>query len=259
MVAYTGALLALAAAGAHRPSGFLKGLALVAIYSAADLLWNRAVGGAWQLPLSSWISGFILAAVAVPEPGWGLVVALPLLAVSTKHFLHFGKMRHLFNPAASALVIAGLVAPTVSWWGVAWGWPAVVATALVGLFILWRQQRWHTALAFFAAFLPLSAVAHLWGGGEWAALSGLVKILVTDGVTVFFASVMLIEPVTSYFPTWKQRTFYGALVGALAAAAAVAIGFLTNTNLDPLLVGLLLGNLIAGLLFLPSVPKKVVV
>jgi hypothetical protein len=258
MVGYTSLLFALAALGTRHPLYFLNGLAIVAIYSSADLLWTRAAGGSWRLPISSWISGFILAIVTLPNPSAALVVLLPLLAAATKHLLHFGKMRHLFNPAASALVIASFFAPAVSWWGASWGRPAILATALVGLFILWRQARWHTAVAFLLAFLPLSAFGYLFGGGAAASLYGILKILVTDGVTIFFASVMLIEPVTSYFPTRRQRTVYGALVGVFAAASAYLIGRFANLNLDPLLTGLLLGNLVAGLAFLPPAPKKVI-
>lgn len=256
MVVYTAALLAFAAFGTHHPARFLNGLGIVAVYSLADLLWNRAVSGRWSVPVSSFISGFILAIVALPVPGLAVIVILPLIAATTKHLLHFGRSRHVFNPAASALAVVCLFMPAVSWWGASWGNPAIIVVAAIGAFILWRQQRWHTALAFFAIFLPLSCLAALLGGGLPSSLPGLLQILVFDGVTIFFASVMLIEPVTSYFPTRRQRTVYGALVGLFAAAASFALSRLANTNLDPLLVGLLLGNLTASLLFLPKAEKR---
>jgi len=256
MVAYTAALLAFAGFGTDHPERFFNGLAIVVVYSLADLLWNRAASGVWSVPVSSFISGFILAIVAMPIPGLPAIIILPLVAATTKHLLHFGKTRHVFNPAASALTAVCLFMPVVSWWGASWGTPAMAAVALVGAFILWRQQRWHTALAFFAVFLPLSCLASLLGGGSFAALPSLLRILVSDGVTVFFATVMLIEPVTSYFPTRRQRTIYGALVGLFAAGASFALSRLANINLDPLLFGLLLGNLTASLLFLPQAEKR---
>ena len=69
------------------------------------------------------------------------------------------------------------------------------------------------------------------------------------GPIVFFSTVMLVEPITSGFSARKQRAIYGFLCGFFAITVQVVITF-NKINLDPLITGLLLGNLTASLLFL---------
>ncbi|HEY4497336.1 MAG TPA: hypothetical protein VJC20_01085 [Candidatus Paceibacterota bacterium] len=70
---------------------------------------------------------------------------------------------------------------------------------------------------------------------------------------------MLIEPITSSISLPWHRIFYGASVAVFAglltygASAAAGAWFLW---LDPLIGGLLFGNLVSGVLFLP---RRVVV
>jgi Na+-translocating ferredoxin:NAD+ oxidoreductase RnfD subunit len=260
MAAYLGLLFTFSVIMRGNIVWFVKGIAIVALYSAFDLIWTKIRDRIWYLPVSSWISGCILCIVALPNPPWTLIVVLPLIAVAAKHLLHFGKSRHVFNPAASAMVVASIFVPTVSWWAVSWGNIPLAIVSVVGLFILWRQQRWHTVLAFVASFalslwmLTLVTMHTLAITDLWTFL----RIILTDGTTVFFMTVMLIEPITSGFPTRWQRTVYGALVGIFAVFIPFVLAKFAPTNIDPLLLGLLAGNLVAGLVFLPRKAKRAV-
>lgn len=238
MVAYLAALLLVSAVGVRDWSLIARGVVIVALYSAADLLVTKRREGIWYLPSSAWISGLILALVLSPSARWWEVVAAPLLASASKHLLRF-RRRHVFNPAATALVILGTVSPdrgAISWWGASWGLLPLVIIVASGLVTIVRVKRWQQALAFLAVYLGANSALLLARGGTVAGLPGLLL----DGTLFFFATVMLIEPVTTaYQPVWI-RPWFGAAVGALAVLFSLP-GVPTRIP-DPLLAALLVGN-----------------
>lgn len=264
MVVYVGVILVVSAFALGSSERLLKGLLIVILYAAFDLLWTYARDRIWYLPVSSWISGFILSIVAIDAPSFILIILLPLLAVFSKQVLHFGKNRHIFNPASFGMAFIAFFVPSISWWGVAWSTndrgtlPIIIALSLVGIFILWRQSRWHVTLPFLASYAVFLFLNFLFAGIPLGDVFGFLKTQFLDGTTIFFATVMLIEPLTSTFPQKRDRIVYGALVGFLAVLAtyAVSIPFVSAltfaNNIDPLVFGLLLGNLAASLAFLPS-------
>lgn len=266
MVAYLGGLLAFSSLMLGVPDRLWKGLAIVILYAAYDLAWTYIRDRVWYTPVSSWISGLILSLVAIPAPRIGLIVVLPLVAVTFKHLFHLGKNRHLLNPAAIAMAVMALFEPAVSWWGVTWStveWgriPLAIVT-VVGAFILWRQSRWHVALPFLASYAVFLAILFLWGGIALADVPSFLKPQIIDGTTIFFATVMLIEPLTSMFSTARQRVTYGVLVGFFAVFITYLAQFAAEQGRnwerqDPLVYGVLLGNLTASLFFLKSVRRQ---
>ena len=255
MVAYLGFLLITASLALQRPMFLLKGAVIVALYSLFDLLWTRLRDRVWYLPVSSWISGLVLSIVAMPAPPVFLMIVLPFLAVASKQLLHFGKNRHIFNPATFAVTAVTLFAPAAAWWAVTWSTTPLLIVAVVGLFILWRQTRWHVTFTFLGVYALLSAVVFLGGGAKIELLPGALRALLLQGNLLFFSTVMLIEPITSSFPTRNKRMVYGAMVGAFAVLATTVSQYVTLPFVDPILVGLLSGNLIASLLFLKAPPK----
>lgn len=258
MVAYLGVWLVVSSLYVRHPTRLLAGVLIVLVYSALDLAWTRLQHRVWYLPVSSWISALILALVGLANLSVLQLVLLPFLAVASKHLLRLGKARHIWNPAAFALGLLGLFTPATSWWAVSWGPLPLIVVLLAGCLILWRLGRWQIAAAFFMGYAVLPALIYLGGGGQfWAALN-MFSALLFDGTALFFVTVMLIEPVTSSFPKRLQRWAYGFLVGGLATAISALVPALGGVSLDPLITGLLLGNLAAGLLFLPSRPAAVV-
>lgn len=269
MVVYVGAVLVIASFVFGSTERLWKGLLVVLLYAAFDLLWTYTRDRAWYLPVSSGISGFILSVVAAPAPSLPLLVALPFLAVFSKRVLHFGKMRHVFNPASFAMAVVGFLVPSISWWGVAWNtsrwgtFPIITAVSLVGIFILWRQSRWHVILPFFASYALFLAFNFSLSGIPLQNLLTFLRLQLVDGTTIFFATVMLIEPFTSTFPQKRDQMVYGALVGFLAVFVTYLVSLPIVSalpfanNVDPLIFGLLLGNLTASLLFLPAKPERI--
>lgn len=226
-----------------KASNILIGLLILVIYVIGDVIWTYLRDKIWYFPLSSLLSGCILSLVALPFNNLAIAAILPILAVSGKQLIHFGKMRHIFNPASLAMAIVSLFTPIISWWGVVWGNPVFWTVLLLGIFILWRQSAWHKTLPFLAAYSIMLAIVSLASSHGAVDISKLFDRQIFDGRLIFFSTVMLIEPVTSTFPSKKQRIFYGISVGIFAA-------LLTHFKIDSLIIGLLLGNLLSSLLFL---------
>lgn len=251
MVGYLGLLLVYSSLTLNQPLWIWRGVLIVILYSGSDLLWTRLRDKTWYLPTSSWISGLILSLVAMPDAPLYFIILFPVVAVAGKQLLHFGKMRHVFNPASFSMAMFAFLAP-VAWWGVVGDLPLVIAIALAGLFIVWRQERWQTVGSFFVTFATLLSIYSLWkGAGLSEILLGLLMVFL-NGFIVFFATVMLIEPITSGFPTRNAKIMYGALVGLFAWIFTLFAGLIPHAQIDPLIIGLLLGNFICAMSFLPS-------
>lgn len=263
MVIYLGGLLIFSGFYLKFPERILSGFGIVALYCVLDLLWTKIRDKLWYLPVSSLISGFILALVAIPSPPFWFLFVAPFLAVFSKQFIKWPGKRHIFNPASFALIVLSFFTPAVSWWGVAWGKIPLTIVGLAGLIILYRQKRFHETLAFLISYLFFLAILFLWND---VVVKDLFKFLypqLIDGTTIFFATVMLIEPLTSQFPTQKNRIFYGASVAFFAVLITFLSPFASGksaqilANLDPLITGLLLGNLLSYMLYIafPGKPK----
>ncbi len=251
MVGYLSLILAYSSFYFHDLERLWKGIIIICLYSSFDLLWTRLRDKVWYLPVSSWISGLILSIVAMPKPSLFFIIFLPLVAVAGKHLLHFGKNRHVFNPASSAIALAAIFIPAITWWGLASG--SIIWLLLAGgIFILWKQNRWHVAGSFFifyAAGLFIVAIANKITTVD---VGQIIFSQITEPVTIFFASVMLIEPITSGFSTKRRRIIYGATVGVAAALMTYLTMIFNWPFQDPRVYGLLAGNLLASLLFLPA-------
>ena len=265
MVGYLGLLVLFSSLYFKDLKMFAGGLLIVILYTSLDLLWTYARDRVWYLPVSSWISGFVLTIGALPKPPLVILIALPFLAVASKQLLHFGKNRHVFNPAAFALAAMSFVAPSVSWWAVAGellptisglqkldpGMWLFLFSCVGAVIILWRQSRWHVTVPFLLSYAFFLSAFSLSNGIDIGRLPHVLFAQIVSGVILFFSTVMVIEPMTSTFKTKRQEMFYGGLVGL----AVVVITYLARkfnlVSLDPLVFGLLSGNLIASLLFLP--------
>lgn len=259
MVVYLGGLLVFSSAAFGEWERLWKGIFIVLLYAAFDLLWTYIRKKTWYVPVSSFISGLILSLIALPEPPLLLIIVLPFLAVFSKHVLCFGKPRHIFNPAAFSMAFLSFFVPSISWWGVAWGRISADAPALslfiilivAGIIMLWWLNRWHVAISFLLSYAVFLTLTLWWNGVSAVRLGGVITPLMADGTILFFATVMLIDPLTSIFPRYKDRVWYGVMVGFFAVLVTYPSGVVSWANFDPLIFGLLLGNLATSFLFLP--------
>lgn len=263
MIASLGVLLLLGAWHRGEPWVLGRALVILAVYSALDLFIGYWRARRWILPTSAWVSGLILALVMNPDGPFWLAIAAPILASASKHLLRFGR-KHVFNPAAFALVLSGGLFPSasvVSWWGTSWGTIPLALIAVSGMVTIFRVKRWKTWLTFFPLFiiggsLLLSLVSPI----DHASLPSSLRRTLLDGTIWFFSTVMLIEPVTTAYQPLGVRTWFGAGVAVLiflTSAATFSSHFLslflspllvrTLLAADPLLFSLLLGNLGAAL------------
>lgn len=267
MVGYLTLLLLFSSAFLKDYKLFLQAIYLVALYSIYDLAWTYWRDKIWYLPVSSWISGLVLSLVVRPNLPIAFIILLPLVAVTSKQLFHLGKNRHIFNPASFALAVGALATPLVAWWAPGSaempraflnlaspdsdsGTILFGIIALGGIFILWRQKRWHITVPFFISYAFFLGILLLANGVALMNIPRALTAQLVNGVTIFFATVMLVEPLTSTFDNFKHEIIYGVIVGL----AVVIITYLTAKfhfpNQDPLVYGLLIGNLLGGLLFL---------
>lgn len=269
MVGYLGLLVLFSSLYFKDLKMFSSGLLIVVLYTSFDLLWTYARDRVWYLPTSSLISGFVLTIGALPKPPLIILIALPLLAVASKQLLHFGKNRHVFNPAAFALAIMSFITPSVSWWAVAGeilptikglqqlhpGMWLFLFSSVGAIIILWRQNRFHVTVPFLLSYAFFLSIFSLSNGIAINRLPQVLFIQIVSSVILFFSTVMVIEPLTSTFPKKRQEILYGGLVGFAVVAVTYLARKFNLVTLDPLVFGLLTGNLVASLLFLPSRKK----
>lgn len=186
---------------------------------------------------SAIITGLILSLIIAPfESSRDIPVLLlaPAIAMAGKYLIAVRK-QHIFNPAASAVVITTFVLGTgASWWvGTLWMTPVILAC---GFFIIHKQRRGTMT----TVFVAVSVLVMLgWAVAKDRPLWDMLQSTFTASPVLFFASVMLVEPVTMP-ATQRLRIAYAALAGLF---------FLPNLRIGSVLVTPELALVIANLVF----------
>ncbi|MBI4059061.1 RnfABCDGE type electron transport complex subunit D [Candidatus Microgenomates bacterium] len=185
------------------------------------------------LPSAGVVSALIIFLLADPNSSWYLTIIAVVIAIITKQFLRL-KKSHIFNPAASGLLIASIFGLPVTWWGVSWGLLLpLIATILLGAWVSMYTIKQHRIIL---SFIISSIVAFNLIAGQFTTQS-LLEFSVAS--VWFFTLIMLPEPMTAaHFP--KTKILYGILVGVLP----FLLGPLFNLPVEPLLASLLIGNLV---------------
>jgi ferredoxin-NADP reductase/Na+-translocating ferredoxin:NAD+ oxidoreductase RnfD subunit len=182
---------------------------------------------------SAFITALILALILDPAQTPGDAALLgwaAILAMASKYILAFRK-KHLFNPAAIAVVITAFaVGETASWWvGTATMLPAIV----IGGWLIVRKLRQEEIILLFCVAALVSTVLFTLLQGR-TFLTEISQLLLQSPL-FFFASVMLTEPLTAP-PTRNLRRIYSVLTGVLFVPL-VHIGPLYSTPELALVVG----------------------
>ncbi len=161
---------------------------------------------------SVYITALILALIITPANSFHSVILLcwaAVLSMASKFILSLHR-KHIFNPAAIAVVLTALgVNLPASWWvGSAEMMPFVL---IGGLLIVRKIQREDMIFTFFITVISLSL---LLGFGRGSDLLQILNQLVLHSSMLFFAFLMLTEPLT--MPTRKkQQLIYAGIVGVL--------------------------------------------
>lgn len=167
------------------------------------------------MPWQSLITGLIIGLVAEFGERWFILAGITLFALGLKFLVRLNG-HPIFNPAGLGLILGMIIfASHPSWWA---GNAILIFLVWIPI-LLYRLRRWAPMAAF---LFPL------------AVFDGTA--ILTSGSLLFFSSVMLIEPMTSPYQI-KSGLIFG-LVVALVYQLSVFFNLL-----DPLLLGLLVGNL----------------
>lgn len=228
-------LVVLHIAASHpRFSALLTPITAVGAGITVDLLHDHVRGG-HGVPGGAIITGLIVGGIVFPG-NLSMAAGITALAMALKHIVAVDG-RNLFNPAALGLYAGAAVLGTGLTWWVA-GTPLVFALGLLSTAWL---GIWGVALSFLLTYWALTAVLMpdmLFGPG--VTLASLFT-----GRLVFFAFIMVVEPVTSPNQTWS-RVVYGAAVAVLAILFQLAAPLLPAWSgpllADTLLLALLVMN-----------------
>jgi ferredoxin-NADP reductase len=164
------------------------------------------------------------------------ILAVAGLAMASKYILTIGH-KHIFNPAAIAVVLTALgPRQYASWWV---GTAALLPFVLVGGVLISRKiRREHIVISFLIA--TTIATALLAALGHSNVIDGLHNMVLSSSI-FFLGFVMLTEPYTS--PTTRgKQLFYAVLVGVLISPQFHLLNYYTSPE-----IALVIGNLFAYL------------
>lgn len=191
---------------------------------------------------SSLITALILLFVVQPGANPDQVggIALAGVIASASKYLLVWRGRHLLNPAAVGATVLTLTGLGFSAWWV--GTPALAVPVIVlGLFVLWRTERFAMVLLFVAVYALVSgARMSLQSAASGLAVdpAALLSSVLLQSPVLFLGAFMLTEPLTLPSRRW-QRLLVAAVVGALAGWP-VNLGLITLGQERALLIGNLL-------------------
>lgn len=214
-------LIALVAAAAGLSAlNYLNYNPLAVIASALYLTavcWisNKVFAYAYEVPAnieSPLITALILSLIITPISSVHNAVFLTAaagLAIASKFILAING-KHIFNPAAIAVVLTSLGArDSASWWiGSTAMLPFVI---LGGLLVVRKIRRGSMVWSFFAAVFTSTIIVNLLNHAN--VIGNLQKTLLHSSL-FFLAFVMLSEPLTTP-PTKGKRISYGMIAGLL--------------------------------------------
>lgn len=197
---------------------------------------NTVFARVYNVPVnieSAYITALILTLIITPYSSIndiGLLWWSSVLSMASKYIFAINK-KHIFNPAAIAVVLTALFAnQPASWWvGDMYMFPFVLAG---GLLLVRKIQREYLVYTFFiTTFIVVIGYGILRGTN----IVQLGNQLIFHSSLVFFALVMLTEPLTTP-PTKNLQILYGGLVGLLFAPQ-IHIGSMYSTPELALCVG----------------------
>lgn len=222
---------------------FLQTMLFVVLCQGFNTIITRFLG-IKPNPESSIITGLILSAIMGPlslQEEWLWIVVASAAAIASKYIL-VTRSSHIFNPAAFGAVAVGLLGYSASWWiGNSVTFPLML---IGGLLIAHKIRRLHLVVTFLLVYTCLLVLdIFLVRGDGLSSVATLLDALFMSSPILFFAFVMLVEPLTSP-QTKRKRVYFGAFVGA---ALFLPQWFLSQVPFS-LELALLAGNLFSRII-----------
>lgn len=190
---------------------------------------------------SAYITALILALIIDPAQSLGDLQFLgwvAILAMSSKYILAYRK-KHLFNPAAIAVVITAItINGTASWWI---GTASMLPVVLIGGGLIVRKLRQEDVILCFCA-AAIATVA-LFSPAQGKVFYAEFTQLLFQSPLFFLACILLTEPLTAP-PTRNLRRVYAVLTG-IVFVPLVHIGPLYSTPELALCVGNIFSYLVS--------------
>lgn len=223
------------------------------------LVTNKVFAYVFDAPTnfeSSYITALILILIVTPPNGststnLTFIAAASGLAIASKYILTVNK-KHLFNPAAVAVVLTALgPRQSASWWV---GTSAMLPFVIIGGLLLVRKiHRERMVFTFFGTSLVATAVYSLMTSVN--PVSAIVKTIMTSAM-FFLGFVMLTEPLTTP-PTKNKQSFYAILMGIMFPPQFHILSLYSTPEL-----ALVAGNFVSFLIsprvkLFPTVTKRV--
>jgi ferredoxin-NADP reductase len=223
------------------PHGPVALAAMTAVMLLVCWITNRVFAAVFQVPAnieSVYITALILVLIldptAVMDPRRiGAVVLAGIWAISSKFILAIGR-KHLFNPAALGVALTALLLDEPATWWVGGNLPLLPVVLVGGLLIVRKLRRLDLVLTFITA-----ALATILATSEPSQYLTALKETLASSPLLFFAFVMLTEPLTAPTMRWPRLAF-AAIVGFLFAPNIHVGSFYFTPEL-----ALLTGNLFA--------------
>jgi len=218
----------------HDPTALAFSALLI---TASSWIANRAFAWAFGLPANAesvYITALILALIFDPVAatdlqGVGALIFASVWAMASKYMLTAAG-KHVFNPAALAAVMTGVLLGTPATWWVAGNLMLLPVVAIGGVLLVRKLRRFDLVMVFFAAVCVTTVITT-----APAQLAMVLGETLTSSPLLFFAFVMLTEPLTA--PTGRgARLLFAAVVGVLFTPS-VHVGWFYFTPELALLVG----------------------
>jgi len=215
----------------------------------SDLLFAYIRKHTFFIPHAAVVTGLILTLIIDTNSEWYQVVFVCVIAMAIKNFLRLSG-RHIFNPAASGLVVGYLVfGIQPSWWGPTFylgGFSnpvnvAVFVTIIAFSYVSVKRMR---RFGVFVAYLFSTSLFTFLASAKLALSVGL-SVFVSPGV-LFYGLLMAPEPMTSPVRLTRQILF-GVFVSGMTyfiVQFVVKHSLVQGNFPDATLVALLLGNLV---------------
>ena len=192
--------------------------------AAADFSINYLRYKRKEFPEHGLITGLIVALVLSPVSLIASVI-IPILSIVLKHAVRY-KGRNIFNPAALGMFVSGIALGVhAAWWAA-----GSLLTAPFGLIIAYKIRRLYNSVSFIVVSSVISVMYGFMSSGNF--------LLPLNTTMLFFAFVMLLEPVTSPY-TKKGQVVFGM------SAAILSFLFTLFNAADSFLPTLLIMNLFA--------------